>query len=331
MNISLDKREGSFINNMISPIGVELAKTYIEFGNILNIAFVKSNYDEYLDLKCGEWGIERKEGKKSTGYITFFGEDGYVVTNGIECKTSSGLVFITTEEGTIKDGTVTLAAESVDEGSIYNVALNTITEFVYPVIGVDSLTNENAFENGVDRESDNELIERFYHKVRTPAISGNVYHYEEWATSIDGVKNVKVIPLWDGPGTVKVIISDEDNRPVSNEIIEECADYIDSVRPIGAEVTVTTPEIFNVDISLNVILAPDYSLDIIKNDIKEKIDKYLIQCNGEIIYTKVGSIVSGVDGVRDYSLLLINGDIDNIEVLSDYAPQLNNLNITGGV
>jgi hypothetical protein len=33
MNNIIDKREGSFVSNMISPVGVEFAKYYIELDN----------------------------------------------------------------------------------------------------------------------------------------------------------------------------------------------------------------------------------------------------------------------------------------------------------
>lgn len=330
IDIGIDKREGSFINNMVSPLGVELAKTYMEFDNIFNIAFIKNNYGEYLDLKCKEWGIERKEGKKAIGEITFFGRDGYVVTNGIECKTKNGLLFVTSEEGVIVNGKVSLMAESVEEGVRYNVSCSTIINLSYDVNGVEEIRNETDFLGGIDKENDRELIERFYQKVRTPAISGNVYHYKEWATSIDGVKNARIIPLWDGPGTVKVIITDEHNRPIKKEIIKECSDYIESVRPIGAEVTVTTPSIVNVDIRLNVVLEADYSIDSIRALIKENIDIYLIKCSGEIIFTKVGCIISDVIGIKDYNSLTINGDTKNVNVSSDYSAQLNSLMVNGG-
>ena len=41
MTNDIDKREGSFVSNMISPIGVEFAKYYIELDNILSIMFLE--------------------------------------------------------------------------------------------------------------------------------------------------------------------------------------------------------------------------------------------------------------------------------------------------
>ena len=37
----LDKREGSFLNNMVSPVSVEFAKSYAELDNILSIMFLE--------------------------------------------------------------------------------------------------------------------------------------------------------------------------------------------------------------------------------------------------------------------------------------------------
>ena len=38
--IDIDKREGSFTNNMISPVVEELAKAYINMEDILSLGFI---------------------------------------------------------------------------------------------------------------------------------------------------------------------------------------------------------------------------------------------------------------------------------------------------
>lgn len=330
VNIEIDKREGSFVNNMLSPMAVELTKTYIEFDNILDIVFVKNSYGEYLDLKCMEWGITRKEGSKAKGTLTFTGFDGNVVPNGIEVSTTNGLIFVTTQEGIITNGSLELKAESQSEGVDYNVDSNKITRLITSVVGVDSVSNPNPFEGGLDREDDEQLKERFFSKVRTPSISGNAQHYKEWAMSVNGVEKVVVIPLWDGPGTVKVIISSKENRPVQPEIIINCLEYIKSVKPIGADVTVTTTIVFDVDISVNIKIKSGYSIEKIKQDFTYKINEYFSECEDYVIYTKVGCIISDVAGVIDYSDLVINGGNTNLEITSDNSVQLNKLTINVG-
>ena len=53
----IDKREGSFTQNLISPVSQELAKFYIEQEDLVNMAFVRNGFFNYLDDKCWEYGI----------------------------------------------------------------------------------------------------------------------------------------------------------------------------------------------------------------------------------------------------------------------------------
>ena len=52
-------------------------------------------------------------------------------------------------------------------------------------------------------------------------------------------RRCKVIPLWNGAGTVKIVIVDADNRPADSELISKVKEHIEENRPIGAEVTVS--------------------------------------------------------------------------------------------
>ena len=62
MSNDIDKREGSFVSNMVSPVGTEFAKYYIELDNILAIMFLEDATDEFLDKKVYDFGVSRKEG-----------------------------------------------------------------------------------------------------------------------------------------------------------------------------------------------------------------------------------------------------------------------------
>lgn len=59
---------------------------------------------------------------------------------------------------------------------------------------------------GEDTEGDSSLLNRYYAKVRSPGTSGNRADYLIWALDIPGVGAAQVQPLWNGPGTVKVVI-----------------------------------------------------------------------------------------------------------------------------
>ena len=57
---------------------------------------------------------------------------------------------------------------------------------------------------------------------RTPT-SGNPYHYQSWANSVDGVGASRVISKWNGAGTVKVVLAGADMEPASEATVAACA------------------------------------------------------------------------------------------------------------
>ena len=109
--------------------------------------------------------------------------------------------------------------------------------------GISSVTNAQATHDGFDEEDDASLYNRLIFKVRQPATSGNKNEYIQWATSVAGVGKAVVISLWNGNGTVKVLITDTNGNPASADLQKKVAAYIETVRPIGATVTVAAPTI----------------------------------------------------------------------------------------
>ncbi len=77
------------------------------------------------------------------------------------------------------------------------------------VVGTEVILSDIILE-GTNEESNEALRERFLIKVRKPSTSGNVYDYYNWAMACKGVGAAKIFPLAYGPGTVKVVVADED-------------------------------------------------------------------------------------------------------------------------
>lgn len=324
ITIDIDKREGSFINDMISPLAVELTKTYIEFNNIINIAFVESSYDKYLDMKVNEFGIFRKDGDRSRGILKITGTDGVIIPKGTIALTDDGLRF-SLESGVIEEGQALIIATAEEIGKKYNVLANRIKRLEIDIFGVNSVINENEFSGGIDRETDDELKYRFFNTIRKPQTSGNIYHYEQWALEVDGVGNAIVKPLWNGAGTVKVLISDSNKQPVSEDIINKCREHIESVRPIGATVTISTPTLFDISVSVDVDLDNTKELEEVKGYIKESLIKYFKTCSNKVVFTKVGGVISNTEGVSDYRNLTINEGKSNVSIPEENIINLSSL------
>lgn len=333
----LDKREGSVTFNLIAPLTEELAKAYIEMDDILNLAFIEDNFDEYLDKRVNEFGLYRKEGEKATGSIKVTGDEGTSIDNST-IVVSDGLEFIVindislvSEDDAIEDEDANIIyVQALDVGYKYNLPKNSVFEFKENIDGITSMINEKAFENGVDLETDEELRERFNFYIKNPRTSGNKYHYEQWALECTGVGKVKVYPLWAGNGTVKILIIGNDNLPCTTEKINEVKSYIEEQRPIGATITVTTPELLELDITIKIDLNSSYSLDEAKALITEKLKEYINNLDEEdkITYVKAYSSVGDLECVDDISEFKINNSTSNIIITDDKIPILKTLTLT---
>ena len=203
-----------------------------------------------------------------------------------------------------------------------NVGANTVTVIPMSIPGITSVTNPEPMTDGFDQESDDDLYERFHFHVTQPATSGNCNDYIEWASSIAGVGHVKVLPIWNGPGTVKVLVTDANGEPASPALLNKVITYIESVRPIGPEVTVVAPSLFDLTIKLTVT-SGDGDADYIKT----MLNKYFVSRNftgTTISYAKVGNMILTDDKteVDDYSGLLINDATGNISVTDDQIPHV---------
>ncbi|SHI63263.1 Baseplate J-like protein [Lutispora thermophila DSM 19022] len=86
-----------------------------------------------------------------------------------------------------------------------------------------------------------------------------------------GVGGVRVIPRWNGPLTVKVIIIDSNGKPASQELIDNVFNHIEAERPFGADVTVVSAKPVELNISVNLVLTDGYTEQQVKNYIRQNI------------------------------------------------------------
>ena len=324
---NLDTREGSVSFNLLAPMAEELAKAYISMGDILSLAFIEDTFDDYLDKRVNEFGVYRKHGEKARGQIKVNGKNYTFIENGT-IVTYGDLEYVVTNDITLPNENI-LYVEAVDVGYRYNLTSGCefkMKEFQY---GIDSMINEEPFENGVDIETDEELKERFKYIIQNPRTSGNVNDYKAWALECDGVGKVKVYPLWNGNGTVKVLIIGNDNLPCSTDTINEVKAYIEEKRPIGATVTVETPELLKLTFVMEIKVDSNYSIDDVKDQIEVALNDYIDNLEDEnIIYYKALSAVGDLDTVDDIVTFTINNGQENISVGDYYIPVIETITVT---
>ena len=311
----LDKREGSYSSNLISPTSVELAKAYINMGDILSLGFIETNFDSFLDRRVNELGVYRKQGKKAHGQVKVTGAEGTKIENGT-IVSYNNLRYLVLNDIVLPDTDV-LEVEALEVGVIYNVIKGTNFELIETNSNIKSLITLNDFVGGIDVETDEELRKRFVKSMDNPSTSGNKAHYEEWALEVSGVERAIVTPLWNGNGTVKVMIIGNDNKAVSEDIINNCKLHIEENMPIGVSLTVVTPTSLNISIKATIELKEGYDIEDIKLDFEASLNEYLKGVTNELTYSKVYGLLVNHSGVEDATSFTINDNNINISISED--------------
>lgn len=315
IELAVDKREGSVLSDFASANAMSLAKAYIDMDDILSLCFVDDTFDTFLDSRVHEFGIYRKEGTKAIGTVTVTSESEITINNGTIIYTEE-LEYVVLNDVTI-NGMGVLYVESLDIGAKYNILAGTILLPKEFIIGLNLMTNESAFTGGTDRESDEELRYRFNKLVSNPCTSGNKAHYESWALEVDGIGKAVVVPLWDGNGTIKIIVTSADETPVDDTVLTNVINHIEEIRPIGVDVTVVTPLEVALNISAKIQKKDNYLLEEVVNNITLNLKAYLSENAKEVIYSKVYGIVASEVGIVDFNGLVVNGGTANMSVMEE--------------
>lgn len=329
-DINVDKREGSFLNNMASPLSYELAKFYIEQQDLVNMAFVKNGYFNYLDIKCEEYGISRKQGTKAAGEVIFTGENGTLISNGT-ILVADDLYFVVLNDATIAENQAELVVEALEVGKQYNLLANTKLTLAELMNGVNDIYVKSNFENGTDIESDEDLRERFFTTIKKSYTSGNVSHYEMWTLEVNGTGACKVYPLKNGNGTVEIVITNSDMLGASSELIESVKANIEEKRPIGASVTVVSATEKAINVSATVRLSRGYSQSEVETLFKDKLTQYLKEIAFRDTYVstaRLGNLLLDTVGVFDYADFRVNGAMNNVELLDTDVPKVGEISFS---
>ena len=323
----IDTREGSIFYDAVSGVLMKVAKLYVDIDMIAELVYIDSATGEYLDRKASEHSVTRLPATSARYYVKF---DGTQPDIG-ERFYSDGLYFVLKQTD---EEVYYLEAEIAGTGA-NGVYSGTAAIPVNNIAGLNAATFGEAAELGSDEESDDALRERLREKMSGPAENGNRQHYRTWCEEVDGVGRARIIPLWNGPNTVKGIIIDPNGLPAGDAVIERVQDYIDpdadndgegdglgeGVANLGAHFTAVSPEKCTIDVAFNAVLTGGATQQQAAEEAKTAISNYLkdltlnTEDDEEIVVriSAVGAIINGLSSVLDYNTLTFNGQTSNIE------------------
>lgn len=326
----MDKREGGVAYTLLAPAALELVKLYQDLDAIEGTSFLidengqPSAYGSYIDRRVNEFGVFRKAGSVSSATVTLSADPAVTVPAFTQIMASDGSaqVFEVPADVTATPSGVQTVVTSLEASSAANVPAGAIDTVLGDLAATVSVVSSTAADGGVDEESDEVLIRRFLELQRVQSNSGNAAHYERWATDVPGISRARVIPVWAGNGTVKVVLVGDEARTVPTSKVEEVYEYIETQRPIGAVVTVVSADAQPIDVTATISVAPTTTLEAVSSIFTEELDTYLegAKVGDTITVARVGSILMGIDGVLDYSGLSINGETTAIPIIDTAVP-----------
>lgn len=319
----LDKREGSVIYTTIAPVAYELSKAYWILAWVMNLFMPDTANDEWLDKLVVMFGVQRKKATKAIRQLEVRGTNDELINIALgsrfRVETLSLVVIEEISKGTYK-------AEAEQEGTIGNQFNGSVLP-VSNIQGLGSAKLVDVLLLGTEAESDEDLRERFYLHVQMTSFAGNVPDYLEKTMSLEGVGAVEVFPVWNGPGSVLLVIADESERDATDDLIKNVQDYFqpsdrptEGLAPIGHVVTVKTSTVLELNITGAVRCAQGTSFTIVQEQMKVAIEKYINQIKfkeGMIYLSRLVVEMLNVESVIDVQNVTINGKQENLVLNKD--------------
>lgn len=322
-----DKREGSLIWNALSPAAVELKNMYIEFDNIINESFADTASYEFLQRRAEERGLY----PHSPTNAALKAEFNMDVPIGSRFSKEE-LIYKVTKR--IDSYHYEIICET--KGRVGNQYFGTII----PVEYIDGLTKAEITElliPGEDMEEVEVFRKRYFDSFDAKAYGGNKKDYTTKTNAIDGVGATKILPVWNGGGTVKVIILDSEFNVASKTLIEKVQDILDplassglgvGIAPIGHVVTVTTAIATTVNIKTTITFDDGYSWDSVSDNANKAISDYLLELRKEwekstdtiVRLSQIDTRLLAIDGIIDIENTEINGNKSNLILNEEEIP-----------
>lgn len=339
----IDDMPGGFPYDFTMPAAIEKSE-FINYHMVraLMIAFPQYAWGDWLDLHGQQVHLARHEPKHATGYVEIKGTAGAVIAAGTVFCTpatdnSPALEYASDEDCTIgSDGSCTAAVTAVASGAASNVPANAICIMAKPDKNISSVRNSEPITGGTEREADGDYYDRIAAEYENSmTYLGNDSDYVRWAKEA-GAGDCIVISAFNGPGTVKLVLIDQNGQPANETLVNAVYDYIVSPDDRTARRLPTAcAELFcapaaTISITYTctgLSLDETTNMEQVKEDftraVREVYDK--AKADNVLRYNDIRPLISAISGVKDFDTFTMNGKTINIKLAQDEYPQTGTL------
>lgn len=332
--LGVDTREGSVYMDAATGHCLRAAKFYEDLRSVFSLLFADTCTGDVLD----EWAAQKQVYRKAATpsyYVPVF--DGVAPADLVGDRfMGGGYYFVVVQEG--ED----FYLQSELTGTKTNYLLK--GERLVPVrntMGLKSAMLGDMYAAGTDPESDESLRGRWKEALSEPAENWNKQQYKASCESYNGVGRAIITPLAYGPCTVKALIISSEGTAPPDSLIEQVQKEMDPGSEgvgqgkvlLGCKFYAVAAGQEAVNISLDVVVAPGYSVENMQETVRQELIRYMKDIaldtpDGEdmiVQYMKVIGILANTAGIKDLANLMLNGMAENVSIGTDNVPVLGEL------
>lgn len=343
VNSKYDKREGSMIYDGVAPAAFEFAEAYIMARAIIKQTYAKTADRDFLALRAIEFNIVPREA--TTAEVK--GKFSQAVDIGTRFNYED-LNFRVTDVIDLSNNEFKLVCET--PGAKGNYCIGRITP-INTIPGLQNAEIKEVLVPGQDEEDTEAFRERYIRALKSKAYGGNGADYKEKVLTIAGTGGSKIYRCWNGGGTVKVvIINNEYNKP-SQELVKEVQNVFDptpnkgkgyGLAPIGHTVTVEAAQEVVINYEIPVVMTAGHEPNEIKEELTKRIEERLKARRKEwttqdetqfltIRTSIVTSLAVDLDKVVDVGDIKINGQkVKRLDLQPNQIPKLGTVTLIKG-
>lgn len=333
-----NKREGAVIFDATAPAAYEIQNAFFLMEGALRECYPDTASLPYLEKHAEARGIYHKKATIAT-------LKAVATPSTIDIPIGSrfsldSLNYIVSEK--IKDGEYEVVCETV--GDVGNTHFGNMIPIDY-IEGLETFELTELITPGTPEEDVESLRARYFQNVSSQSFGGNVADYREKVMSITGVGGVKITPVWNGGGTVKITIVDSTYKSPSEEFVASVQEEIDPLdkqgqgygtAPIGHIVTVEGAESVPINIEANITYNEGWNWDSASSYIAKAVESYITASaknwdgkNDAKLIIRISYIEAAIlncEGVLDVKVTKLNGSADNLILETHQIPTRGTIN-----
>lgn len=325
-----DKREGSVIWDALAPAAMELSNFYVCLDMIVNESFADTTSYYYLIKRAAERGLYPNEATKAI-------LRGKIQPISLELETGTRFNLNDLNYmiiGKQEDGSYLMECET--EGRIGNSQKGDLLPIEY-IEGLERAELTEVLIPGKEEEDVEDFRKRYFASFDSQAFGGNIADYKEKTNALPGVGGCKIYPVWNGGGTVKVVVISSEWAPPTEELITLVQTALDpeqnqgegvGLAPIGHTVTVEGVTAAAVTFSFDIIYLHGYSFENLQDAIYLIVKEYLTTLSKEwdevdaviVRRSQVEARLLNITGIVDVLKTRINGKEENLLLSGNQIP-----------